>query len=90
MQKTKTTAVIIGAGFAGICMGIKLKEIGIDDFVIIEGEDGPGGTWRVNTYPGAACDVHSHLYSFSFEPYPKWSRMFGLQDEISKISRKLL
>jgi cation diffusion facilitator CzcD-associated flavoprotein CzcO len=84
MQKTKTTAVIIGAGFAGICMGIKLKEIGINDFVIIEGEDGPGGTWRVNTYPGAACDVHSHLYSFSFEPYPKWSRMFGLQEEILK------
>lgn len=82
MKSTKTTAVIIGAGFAGICMGIHLKKIGIEDFVIIEGEDGPGGTWRVNTYPGAACDVHSHLYSFSFEPYPKWSRMFGLQDEI--------
>lgn len=82
MQTTRKTAVIIGAGFAGIGMGIHLKKIGIDDFVIIEGEDGPGGTWRVNTYPGAACDVQSHLYSFSFEPYPNWSRMFGLQDEI--------
>jgi len=82
MQTKKKTLVIIGAGFAGICMGIHLKKAGIDDFVIIEGEDGAGGTWRVNTYPGAACDVQSHLYSFSFEPYPKWSRMFGLQDEI--------
>lgn len=82
MQATKKTAVIIGAGFAGIGMGIQLKKIGIEDFVIIEGEDGAGGTWRVNTYPGAACDVQSHLYSFSFEPYPNWSRMFGLQDEI--------
>lgn len=82
MPIKKYTAIIVGAGFAGIGMGIRLKEMGIDDFVIIEGEDGPGGTWRVNTYPGAACDVQSHLYSFSFEPYPKWSRMFGLQDEI--------
>lgn len=82
MPNKKYTAIIVGAGFAGIGMGIRLKEMGIEDFVIIEGEDGPGGTWRVNTYPGAACDVQSHLYSFSFEPYPKWSRMFGLQDEI--------
>lgn len=82
MHTTRNTAVIIGAGFAGIGMGIQLKKMGIHDFVIIEGEDGPGGTWRVNTYPGAACDVQSHLYSFSFEPYPKWSRMFGLQEEI--------
>lgn len=82
MPVTKNTVVIVGAGFAGIGMGIQLKKMGIHDFVIIEAEDGPGGTWRVNTYPGAACDVQSHLYSFSFEPYPKWSRMFGLQDEI--------
>jgi cation diffusion facilitator CzcD-associated flavoprotein CzcO len=82
MAQEKYSVIIVGAGFAGICMGVHLKKEGIHDFLIIEGEDGPGGTWRVNTYPGAACDVQSHLYSFSFEPYPEWSRMFGLQEEI--------
>lgn len=82
MPKNRNTVIIVGAGFAGICMGIQLKKAGIEDFVILEGEDGPGGTWRVNTYPGAACDVQSHLYSFSFEPKHDWSRMFGLQEEI--------
>ncbi|MCO5248063.1 MAG: NAD(P)/FAD-dependent oxidoreductase [Chitinophagales bacterium] len=82
MQVIKKKVVIVGVGFAGIGMGIHLKKNGIDDFVMVEAEDGPGGTWRVNTYPGAACDVQSHLYSFSFEPYPNWSRMFGLQEEI--------
>lgn len=82
MAQEKYSVIIVGAGFSGICMGVQLKKEGIHDFIILEGEDGPGGTWRVNTYPGAACDVQSHLYSFSFEPYPEWSRMFGLQDEI--------
>ena len=82
MQPIKKTAVVIGAGFSGIGMGIHLKKNGIEDFVILASEDGPGGTWKVNTYPGAQCDVQSHMYSFSFEPYPYWSRMFGLQDEI--------
>ncbi|MCF8257265.1 MAG: NAD(P)/FAD-dependent oxidoreductase [Flavobacteriales bacterium] len=74
--------VIIGTGFAGICMGIKLLEAGIQDFVILERSTQLGGTWRDNTYPGAACDVVSHLYSFSFEPNPNWSRMFAQQKEI--------
>ncbi|MCZ2393305.1 MAG: NAD(P)/FAD-dependent oxidoreductase [Chitinophagales bacterium] len=78
----KYTTIIIGAGFSGIGMGIQLKRAGLDDFVILESEDGPGGTWKVNHYPGAACDVQSHLYSFSFEPNPNWSKMFGLQEEI--------
>jgi cation diffusion facilitator CzcD-associated flavoprotein CzcO len=82
MPINRNSVVIVGAGFAGICMGVSLKKAGIHDFVIIEGEDGPGGTWRVNTYPGAACDVQSHLYSFSFEPNPNWSRMFSPQEEI--------
>lgn len=73
---------VIGTGFAGICMGIKLLEAGINDFVILEKADDIGGTWRDNTYPGAACDVSSHLYSFSFEPNPDWSRMFSGQKEI--------
>jgi cation diffusion facilitator CzcD-associated flavoprotein CzcO len=84
MPVNRNSVVIVGAGFAGICMGVSLKKAGIHDFVIIEGEDGPGGTWRVNTYPGAACDVQSHLYSFSFEPNPNWSRMFSPQEEILK------
>jgi cation diffusion facilitator CzcD-associated flavoprotein CzcO len=75
-------AVIVGAGFSGICAGIQLKKAGIDGFVILEKAAGVGGTWRENTYPGAACDVPSHLYSYSFEPNPKWSRAYGKQAEI--------
>ena len=75
---------IIGAGFSGLCMGIKLREAGIEDFVILEKADEIGGTWRENTYPGCACDVPSHLYSFSFEPNPDWSRAFSPQPEIQR------
>jgi cation diffusion facilitator CzcD-associated flavoprotein CzcO len=74
--------VVIGSGFSGICMGIKLKLAGRHDFVILEKASGIGGTWRDNTYPGCECDVPSHLYSFSFEPNPRWSRMFSSQVEI--------
>src|SRR6478736_312915 len=74
--------VIVGAGFSGLAAGILLKRAGIHSFTIVEKAGGVGGTWRANTYPGAACDVQSHLYSFSFEPNPKWSRMFARQDEI--------
>jgi cation diffusion facilitator CzcD-associated flavoprotein CzcO len=74
--------IVIGTGFAGLGMAIKLKAAGNDDFVVLEQADGVGGTWRANTYPGCACDVQSHLYSFSFEPNPKWSRMFARQPEI--------
>ncbi len=74
--------IVIGTGFAGLAMAIKLKEEGIDDFVVLEKGDSVGGTWRENTYPGCACDVQSHLYSFSFEPNPRWSRMFASQPEI--------
>ena len=75
-------AVIIGAGFSGLCAGIQLRKAGIEDFVILEKGDGVGGTWRDNTYPGAACDIPSHLYSYSFEPNPTWSRAYGGQKEI--------
>ncbi|MCA9580097.1 MAG: NAD(P)/FAD-dependent oxidoreductase, partial [Myxococcales bacterium] len=74
--------MIIGAGFAGLCMAIQLKKAGIDDFVILEAAAGVGGTWRDNTYPGCACDVPSHLYSYSFEPRADWSRKYGPQGEI--------
>ncbi|AYV56874.1 NAD(P)/FAD-dependent oxidoreductase [Leptospira kmetyi] len=87
-EKAKTSdhavldAVIVGTGFAGLGMGIRLKQAGIHSFVILEQAEGVGGTWRDNHYPGAACDVQSHLYSFSFERNPNWSRMYGLQSEI--------
>ncbi|MCH8498425.1 MAG: NAD(P)/FAD-dependent oxidoreductase [Marinobacter sp.] len=74
--------VIIGTGFSGLGMGIKLKEAGYDDFVILEQSDDVGGTWHENHYPGCACDVQSALYSFSFEQNPNWSRMFAQQHEI--------
>jgi cation diffusion facilitator CzcD-associated flavoprotein CzcO len=74
--------LIVGAGFAGIGMAIRLKQAGIDDFTIIERADRVGGTWRDNTYPGIACDIPSHLYSYSFEPNPTWTRLFAPQEEI--------
>jgi cation diffusion facilitator CzcD-associated flavoprotein CzcO len=74
--------IIIGSGFAGLGMAIKLKESGQDSFLVLEQADSIGGTWRENTYPGCACDVPSHLYCFSFEPNPNWSRLFATQPEI--------
>ncbi|MEO3813744.1 NAD(P)/FAD-dependent oxidoreductase [Sphaerisporangium sp. B11E5] len=73
---------IIGSGFAGLCMAIMLKKAGYHDFVVLEKADDLGGTWRDNTYPGCACDVPSPLYSFSFEPGHRWSRLFAPQAEI--------
>jgi len=73
---------IIGTGFAGLGMAIQLKRRGEENFQLFEREAGVGGTWRVNHYPGCACDVQSHLYSFSFEPNPNWTRMFAPQREI--------
>lgn len=74
--------IVVGTGFSGLCMGVKLRENGEDDFVLLERAGDVGGTWRDNTYPGCACDVESHLYSFSFEPNPNWSRMYAPQPEI--------
>ena len=76
-----TRAVIIGTGFSGLGMGIALQQQGVD-FVILEKADDVGGTWRDNSYPGCACDIPSHLYSFSFEPKPDWKHLFSLQPEI--------
>jgi cation diffusion facilitator CzcD-associated flavoprotein CzcO len=73
---------VIGAGPGGICTAIKLLEAGIDDFVVLEQGDGVGGTWYHNRYPGAECDVMSHLYSYSFEPNPDWSQRYARQPEI--------
>jgi cation diffusion facilitator CzcD-associated flavoprotein CzcO/acetyl esterase/lipase len=76
------SVAIIGAGFGGIGLAITLKKAGIDSVTIFEKAEGVGGVWRDNNYPGAACDVPSHLYSFSFEPNPDWSRRFSPQPEI--------
>ncbi len=74
--------IIIGAGFSGIGMAIRLRQSGIDDFVILERAGAAGGTWRDNSYPGCACDVQSSLYSFSFAPNPDWSQSYAAQPEI--------
>jgi cation diffusion facilitator CzcD-associated flavoprotein CzcO len=75
-------AVIVGAGFGGLCAAIKLREAGNDSFVILEKGQDVGGTWNFNSYPGAACDVQSHMYSFSFAGNPNWSKRFAPQPEI--------
>ncbi len=74
--------LIVGAGFSGLGMAIKLLEAGMKDFLLIEKSDEIGGTWYENRYPGCACDVPSHLYSFSFESNAGWTRMFASQPEI--------
>src|SRR6188508_1834608 len=79
---SRVRTLVVGAGFAGLGTAIKLDEHGISDYVVVEKGHTVGGTWRENTYPGAACDVPSQLYSFSFAPNPEWSRSFSPQPEI--------
>lgn len=79
--------LVVGTGFSGIAVGALLKEAGIDTFTILEKADDIGGTWRDNTYPGAACDIPSHLYSFSFAPKADWTYSFSPQGEIQAYLR---
>ena len=79
---TSVDVLIVGAGFSGLGMGIKLREAGMNSFLIIEKSSDIGGTWWENRYPGCACDIPSHLYSFSFEPSADWTRMYPGQQEI--------
>ena len=81
-QKSDRRIAIIGAGPGGLCMAIQLKRAGFEDFVVLEKASGVGGTWWHNRYPGAACDIPSHLYSYSFEPKPDWTRSYAAQPEI--------
>jgi cation diffusion facilitator CzcD-associated flavoprotein CzcO len=81
-MKPDFDVVVIGAGFAGLCMAIKLKEAGEMNFVVLERAAAVGGTWRENTYPGCACDIPSHLYSFSFAQSDTWTRLYPTQPEI--------
>jgi cation diffusion facilitator CzcD-associated flavoprotein CzcO len=81
-RRRSPRVVIIGAGFGGLAAAVALRRKGIDDLLIVERADGVGGTWRQNIYPGAACDIQSHLYSFSFAPNRSWSRTYAYQPEI--------
>ncbi|CAM2748627.1 monooxygenase [Mycobacterium intermedium] len=81
-RRRSPRVAIIGAGFGGLGVAVALRRRGIDDLVIVESADGVGGTWRRNTYPGAACDIQSHLYSFSFACNKSWSRTYARQPEI--------
>jgi cation diffusion facilitator CzcD-associated flavoprotein CzcO len=78
---------IVGSGFSGLGMAIRLKQEGIEDFVVLERADEVGGTWRDNTYPGCQCDIPSLLYSYSFAPNPNWTRVYPLQEEIQAYLR---
>jgi cation diffusion facilitator CzcD-associated flavoprotein CzcO len=73
---------VVGAGFGGLCAAIRLRQSGVDSLVILERSTEVGGTWRDNIYPGCACDVPSHMYSFSFEPNTRWTRPYPQQPEI--------
>ncbi|HSP38305.1 MAG TPA: NAD(P)/FAD-dependent oxidoreductase [Frankiaceae bacterium] len=86
---THARVAIVGSGFAGLGSAIKLQQEGETDFVVLERADDVGGTWRDNTYPGCACDVPSHLYSFSFAPNPDWSRSFSPQPEIQAYLQRV-
>lgn len=78
----QATTLIVGTGFSGIGMAIRMLKQGRTDFVVLEKANEVGGTWRDNSYPGCACDIQSHMYSFSYEQNPHWSRAFAPQAEI--------
>jgi len=73
---------VVGSGFGGLGAAVRLRREGVTDFVVLERADSVGGAWRDNSYPGCACDVPSHLYSFSFAPNPDWPRTFSGQEHI--------
>ena len=88
MSSTYVEILIVGSGFSGLGMAIRLAQSGRRDFLVLERGDDVGGTWRDNTYPGCACDVPSHLYSFSFAPNPDWSCTYPKQEEIQRYLRR--
>ncbi len=82
MTTTHVRIAIVGSGFGGLGAAIRLKQHGIEDFVVLERRHDVGGVWRDNSYPGCACDVQSHLYSFSFAANPEWTRLYSPHHEI--------
>ncbi len=87
-QAREIEIAIIGAGFTGVGMAIRLRQAGIHDFEILEAADDVGGTWRDNRYPGCAVDVQSHLYSYSFAPNPDWSAVYAPREEIWRYIKR--
>jgi cation diffusion facilitator CzcD-associated flavoprotein CzcO len=85
----RTSVLVVGTGFAGLGTAVRLRERGRLDFLVIERGSDVGGTWRDNRYPGCACDVPSHLYSFSFAPNPDWTRAFSPQPEIQAYLQRV-
>jgi len=83
------TVAIVGAGMSGLCMGVRLRQAGIESFTIHEKAGAVGGTWRENTYPGLSCDVPSRFYSYSFAPNPGWSRQFSPGPEICSYFERI-
>ena len=90
IKKKPLDVLIIGMGFSGIGAAIKLLESDIDNIAIYEKSDGIGGTWHENRYPGAACDVPSHLYCYSFAPNPDWSHVYARQSEIKEYLENIV
>ncbi len=88
-DRIETQFAIIGAGAGGICAGIRLSETGREDFLIFDRESAVGGTWLRNTYPGACCDIASHMYSYSFAPSAEWSKPYGTQPEILEYLQRV-
>jgi cation diffusion facilitator CzcD-associated flavoprotein CzcO len=86
---SEVDVAVVGSGFSGLCMAIKLREAGIEDFVVLERGAKVGGTWWFNTYPGCGCDVPSHLYSFSFASNPDWTRTYSKQPEIEAYLQRV-
>ncbi len=86
---TTVDVLIVGSGFSGIAMAVRLQQAGFGPVLMLEKGGDVGGTWRDNSYPGAACDIPSHLYSLSFEPSTAWSRMYPRQPELQAYLREV-
>lgn len=90
MAEQEFAVAILGAGLGGLGMGMRLAQTGEESFVILEKAASVGGTWRDNSYPGASCDIRSHLYWFSFDDQPDWSRVYAFQPEIQANIERLV
>ncbi|AYF77950.1 NAD(P)/FAD-dependent oxidoreductase [Nocardia yunnanensis] len=88
-EQPQHEVVVIGAGIGGICAGVKLQEIGVDDFLIVDRVGGLGGTWYSHSYPDAGCDIPSTTYQFSFARKPDWDRLFAKRDQILEYLREV-